>query len=147
MAKLQWKYDHPPLPTTYETTLKELIERSYVTLETVQTVVTEIETISKDRPLTYMSSNIDDAGSLTPAHLVYGCGMGSFPHNSALVIDDLTSSKAEMHHRTCVLACIIDSCWRSGGVPPEVGTPPAGNRRWRRCTGPRGDDGVYPEPY
>ena len=52
--------------------LKKIVGRAYLSLETLQTVVTEIETIMNDCPLTYVSTNTDDPETLTPAHFVYG---------------------------------------------------------------------------
>lgn len=52
--------------------LKKTLIRAYVSLETLQTIVKEIEDIINDRPLTYVSSDIKDAEPLTSSHLLYG---------------------------------------------------------------------------
>ena len=66
---------------------------SHVTLETVtlpvQTVITEIELIVNDRPLTYVSE------PLTSAHLLNGRRMASLPHNNAAFPGGLTSNKTD----------------------------------------------------
>ena len=41
-------------------------------LEALQTLVVEIEAVLNDRPLTYLSADIDDPEPLTPSHLLYG---------------------------------------------------------------------------
>ena len=41
-------------------TLKKILGRALVDLETLQTVVTEVESILNDRPLTYVSSSLED---------------------------------------------------------------------------------------
>ena len=63
-----------------KTSLKKILGRRYVSMETLQTIVTEIEAVINDRPLTHVSSNIDDLEPLTPSHLLYGRKMTSLPH-------------------------------------------------------------------
>lgn len=46
--------------------------RASVSLETLKRVVTEIEAILNDRPLTYVSSDPDDLQPFTPTHMLYG---------------------------------------------------------------------------
>ena len=53
-------------------TLKKTLGRTFITLKQLETVVTEIEAILNDRPLTYISSDITDPVPLTPSHLLYG---------------------------------------------------------------------------
>ena len=49
-----------------------VLGRTFVSLTSLQTIVTEIEATLNDRPLTYMSSDVNDPEPLTPAHLLYG---------------------------------------------------------------------------
>ena len=53
-------------------TLKKTLGRTFITLKQLETVVTEIEAILNDRPLTYISSDVTDPVPLTPSHLLYG---------------------------------------------------------------------------
>ena len=53
-------------------TLKKVLGRTFVSLTSLQTIVTEIEAVLNDRPIIYMSSNISHPEPLTPAHLLYG---------------------------------------------------------------------------
>ena len=55
-----------------KTTLKKVLGRASVNLTTLQTVVVEIEAILNDRPLTYLSTDVNDEEPLTPIHLFYG---------------------------------------------------------------------------
>ena len=113
-----------------KTSMKKLIGRSYVTLETLQTVVTEIEAIINDRPLTYVSSCIDDAEQLTSSHLLYWRRMTSLPHNNAVVSGGLTSNKADIHHRASWLALSTTT----GSVKSRNTLPLYGNSTGSRDT-------------
>ena len=66
-------------------TLKKILGRALVDLETLQTVVTEVESMLNYRPLTYVSSHLDDPDPLTPAHLINDRKTRSLPY------PDLTS--------------------------------------------------------
>ena len=50
--------------------------------DTIQMVVTEIETIMNGRPLTFISSSLKDPEPLTPVHLLHGCRITSLPYLS-----------------------------------------------------------------
>ena len=50
--------------------LKKVLGRSRISLVVLQTLVVEVEAILNDRPLTHVSSDLEDAEPLTPAHLV-----------------------------------------------------------------------------
>lgn len=64
-------------------------------METLQTIVTEIEAVMNDRPLTYVSSNIDDLEPLTPSHLLYGRKMTSLPSYEHYTDNDITSVQSD----------------------------------------------------
>ena len=51
-------------------------------LTTLQTVVIEIEAILNDRPLTYISTDVNDEEPLTPAHLLYGRRITPLPNET-----------------------------------------------------------------
>jgi len=55
-----------------KTTLKKVLGRSQVNAELLRTILTEIECIINDRPITYISSDIRDPQPLTPSHLLQG---------------------------------------------------------------------------
>ena len=65
-----------------KSTLKKVLGRTFVSLIGLQTVIVEIEAVLNDRPLTYISSDIDDPEPLTPAHLLYGRRIISLPYPS-----------------------------------------------------------------
>jgi len=60
--------------------LKKTLGRAFVTLEQLKNVVVEIEAMLNDRPLTYVSSDLDDPTPLTPSHLLYGRRMRPVPY-------------------------------------------------------------------
>ncbi len=65
--------------------LKKVLGRAQVTLSDLQTIIVELEAILNDRPLTYVSADIDDEEALTPSHLLNGRRITSLPHEN---VDD-----------------------------------------------------------
>ena len=51
--------------------IRKTLGRSFISLQQLQTVVVEIESMN-DRPLTYVSSDLHDPQPLTPSHLLHG---------------------------------------------------------------------------
>ena len=62
-------------------TLKKTLGRTFITLKQLETVVTEIEAMLNDRPLTYVSSDMIDPEPLTPSHLLYGRRIRPVPYS------------------------------------------------------------------
>jgi hypothetical protein len=60
--------------------LKKVLGRANGTLEELQTISSETEAILNDRPLTHVSSELEDAEPLTPSHLLYGRRITTLPH-------------------------------------------------------------------
>ena len=54
-----------------KTTLKKVLGRPFVNLEGLQTIITEIEAVLNDRPVTYVTSDTDEPEPLTPSHLLF----------------------------------------------------------------------------
>ena len=73
-----------------KTSLKKVLGHSQIDMETLQTVVTEIENILNNRPLTYPSSDINDLEALTPAHILYGRRISTLPYPQ-LEIEDINN--------------------------------------------------------
>ena len=61
--------------------LKKILGRSRISLVVLQTLVMEVEAILNDRPLTHVSSNLEDAEPLTPADLLHGHHITSLPQD------------------------------------------------------------------
>ena len=97
-----------------KTSLKKTLGRSQITMETLRTIVTEIETILNDRPLTYPSSDIRDYEPLTPAHLLYGRKITSLPYPQIDIEEsDLTDiSHHNVNKRVERQTLLIQHFWR-----------------------------------
>ena len=98
-----------------KTALKKIVERANLSLETLQTVVTEIETIMNDRPLTYVSLNMDDPEPLTPAHLLYGRRITTLPYSDDTLrpgTNAVSSGHDDITKRSKILAHTIGQFWR-----------------------------------
>lgn len=93
--------------------LKKILGNACVTMETLQTVIVEIEALLNDRPLTHVSSSIDDLEPLTPAHLLYGRRILPFPgYNTEDLPDPGTDAYQSITKRAKTLQHLIDQFWR-----------------------------------
>jgi len=52
--------------------IKKTLGRTFISLQQLQTVIVEIESMLNDRPLTYVNSDLQDPQPLTPSHLLSG---------------------------------------------------------------------------
>ena len=55
-----------------EMTLKKVLGMTFISLTGLQTLITEIEAVLRDRSITYVSSDISDPEPFTLAHFLYG---------------------------------------------------------------------------
>ena len=74
-----------------KSTIKKVLGRALVSYETLHTIVTEIEDVKNDRPLTYVTSDASDQEPLTPAHLLYGRRITSLPHQEDVPVPLVTT--------------------------------------------------------
>ncbi|XP_053391599.1 uncharacterized protein LOC128554344 [Mercenaria mercenaria] len=91
-------------------TLKKIIGRADVTLETLQTITTEAECMINNRPLTHVPSSPDDPRPLTPAHLLYGRQTTSLPYSNDIDATncDVTSDHTSLTMRARMQQTLID---------------------------------------
>lgn len=100
---------------TTKTALKKVLGQSLVDMETLNTIVTEVEMIMNDRPLTYTSTDIDDMEPLTPSHLLYGRNMKSLPYPRTELDEStktITLNNSSLVKRKMRLCEIIQHFWK-----------------------------------
>ena len=60
--------------------IRKTLGRTFISLDQLQTVVVEVESMLNDRPLTYVNSDLQDPLPLTPSNLLYGRGIQQVLH-------------------------------------------------------------------
>ena len=94
--------------------LKKILGRIHATLESIQTLVTEVEAVLNNRLITYSSPDVDDPSPITPAHLLYGRTITTLPHHDVTAdeIDDPThGSESEVQRRAKAQAAVLSHFW------------------------------------
>ena len=90
--------------------LKKILGRSHVTLDSLQTIVVEVEAVLNNRPLTHVSVDVNDLDPITPSHLLYGRPIISLPYQRVEddEIDDPTyGDDADIRKRTKAQALLF----------------------------------------
>ena len=85
-----------------KSTLKKVPRRTHASLTALQTLVVAVEAVLNDRPLTYVSTDVNDSEPLTPSHLLCGHRIISLPYMTVEddEIDDPTYGSAnDVHSR------------------------------------------------
>ena len=62
--------------------LKKVVGSSLLSVKELQTLLPQIECKINDRPLTYVSGELEDIQQLTPSMLIYGYKLGSLPNTT-----------------------------------------------------------------
>ena len=83
-----------------KTTIKKVLGRSFISLEALQTLVVEIEAILNDRPLTYLSADVEDPEPLTPSHLLYGRRITTLPYLENDLTDPTYSTSSTLREKS-----------------------------------------------
>ena len=91
-----------------------MLGRTHATLESLQILVTEVEAVLNNRPITYSSPDVDDPSPITPAHLLYGRTITTLPYHDVTAdeIDDLTyGSESEVRRRAKAQTVVLSHFW------------------------------------
>jgi len=99
--------------------LKKTLGRAYVTLSSLQTIIVEIEAHLNNRPLTYVSSDLNEPEPLTPSHLLYGRIIDTVPHSATtedeVTDEDFQEAGSKLHNtlskKAKAQALIIQQFW------------------------------------
>ena len=94
--------------------LKKTLGRAFITLSQLEAIIVEIEAMSNDRPLTYVSPDLTDPQPLTPSHLLYGRRIRSVPHplDDPEEFEDLTYvTENSMRQRVDKYSQLINQFW------------------------------------
>lgn len=68
--------------------IRKVLGRSLINLDVLNTVISEIEAILNDRPLTYVTTDPLDEDPLTPSHLLYGRKIKTLPYPSTVDVNE-----------------------------------------------------------
>ena len=94
-----------------KSTLKKTLDRTHATLESLQTIIVEVEALLNDRPLTYALSDINDLNPITPSHLLHGRRIVKLPHTSVqedeICDPNFITGGSEIRHRAKKQALIL----------------------------------------
>lgn len=66
-----------------KTALRKMAGRTKLSINELRTIVTEIEAVLNDRPLTHVTTECSGVEALTPSHLLYGRRLTLLPYNLA----------------------------------------------------------------
>jgi len=74
----------------------------YVTFSSLKTIIAEIEAHLNNRPLTYVSSDLNEPEPLTPSHLLYGRLIDTVPYcattEDEIIDDDFQVTSTKLHN-------------------------------------------------
>ena len=90
-----------------KSTLKKTLGRTHATLESLQTIIIEVEALLNDRSITYASCDINDLNPITPSHLLHGRRIVKLPHTDVQEDEIYTTGASEIRQRAKKQALIL----------------------------------------
>ena len=81
--------------------IKNVLGRSYLTLEELQTVYSKAEATMNDRPLTHVFCEPHESEAITPSHLLYGRRIVTLPYGEPLDTRVFPKSDSVTVERRC----------------------------------------------
>ena len=94
--------------------LKKTLGRTCATLESLQTIVIEVEALLNNQPLTYVSSDVSDLEPITPSHLLQRRRITTLPY-SKIEDDEITDpdfgDDPQIINRAKTQAIIVKHFW------------------------------------
>jgi len=93
--------------------LKKVLGRAFTTLDSLQTLIVEIEGILNNRPLTTVPTDMNDPDPITPAHLLYGRKIVCVPYYMTPedVLTDPDFGDTEINSRAKKQAALLQHFW------------------------------------
>lgn len=88
-----WGGFYERMVRTVKVALRKTLGKSSLTLDHLQTVLTEIEGMVNSRPITYVASDSDEPNALTPAHFLLGKRLTSLPSVKLHLDTNISSRK------------------------------------------------------
>ena len=94
--------------------LKKILGCSHATLESLQTIIVEVEAVLNNRPLTHVSADVNDIDLITPSHLLYSRSIISLPYQRVEddELDDQTyGEEGHIRKRSKAQAQLFKNLW------------------------------------
>ena len=71
---------HERLIGVVKMSIKKVLHLALISLSEMQTLIKEVQAVINDRPITFVSNDVDDPEPLTPSKLLYGYDIFALPH-------------------------------------------------------------------
>lgn len=97
-----------------KSTLRKTLGRTHATMESLQTIIVEVEALLNDCPLTHSSPDISNPEPITPSHLLHGRRITTLPHVTTEddeIADPNFGDTSQVRYRARVHAVIIKHFW------------------------------------
>ena len=75
-----WGGMHERLIGVVKMSIKKVLHRALIDLSEMQTLTKEVQAVVNDRPIAYVSHDVNDPEPLTPSKLLYGYDVSALPH-------------------------------------------------------------------